>query len=436
VPARIERVACCVLVVVGACLLPAPCVHAQPPERAVEFEDLGLTRGGDLSARAAGISAFAPAAGDPAALIYNPAGLCRIKKRVPQLGFSYDAQEIVTEYAGQTSGLSSDRTGLLFAGGAFPIPVLRGSLVPAVAIHRIFVSDLDLEYDTDNALDQRHDTFRIQQAGATYAFAFGFGIDLASVLSAGLSLSLFEGGYTALRQSHTRTEFLPAPVDRYVIDDVDGDLDGYVARVGMMLYAHRHAHIGINVTSPTVINHATNETREVTEVVENGTGSSTRTTIATSTEYISPFRLDGGIEMPWGDWLVSVQAGTCDWTEAALDQGRLRLRNGNAVLGRTVDARAGIEWTAPRWPLRLRAGVARLPWALDYVQADRIDNDQLQEVLTETTPMRYSFGAGVLLKRAILIDAAFTHTRGDRSAASFSEARRWSQVVIEGSYWF
>ena len=434
--ARIERGVFRLLIIAAAWLLPATGAYAQAPERAIEFEDLGLTGTGDVSARAGGLSAFVPVTGDAAALVYNPAGLCRIKKRAPLLGVAYGSQEIVTTYGAHSSGLSSDRSGLLFAGGAFAIPVLRGSLVPAVAIHRIFVSDLDLEYDTDNLIDGRHDTVRIQQSGATYAFAFGFGIDLASVFSAGLSMSLFEGGYTALRQSHSRTELLPSPVDRYVIDDIDGDLDGYVARVGVMLYAHRHAHISVNVTSPTVINHATTESSEITEVIENGTGSTVRTTSATSTEYISPFRLDGGIEMPWGPWLVTVQAGTCDWTEAAIDQGRLRLRNGNAVLGRTLDVRAGIEWTAPSWPLRLRAGVARLPFALEYIQADRIDNDQLEEVLTETTPMRYSFGAGIALKHTLLIDAAFIYTRGDRSAASFSEERTWSQLLIEGSYWF
>jgi hypothetical protein len=195
-------------------------------------------------------------------------------------------------------------------------------------------------------------------------------------------------------------------------------------------------HIAVNVTTPTLVNHSTAEASEITEVVENGTGSTVETQTTTKSEYVVPYRIDGGVEIPWGQWLVSVQAGTCDWSEAAVDDGRPRLQNGNAVLGRTIDVRAGVQWTAPWWPLRLRAGVAQLPFSLEYVQADRIENDQLEEVESETSPLRISVGAGIALKHTILIDAAFTHTTGDRRTATFSEDRTWSQFLIEGSYWF
>lgn len=419
----------------AAVLFAAVGAHAQAPGRALEFEDLGLTRREDVSARGASLSASVSTTSDVTALIYNPAGLCRIKQRSPLLGLCRQSSETVTSYGAASSGLSSDRFGLGFVGASAAIPVFQGSLVPAVAVYRTIVSNLDLAYDFANADEGRTDAFRLQQSGATYAFAFGFGIDLASVLSAGLSMSLFEGGYQSLRQSHTRTS-APPTVDRYVIDDIDGDLDGVSARLGVMLYAHSHAHVGVNVTTPTLVNGATHATQEVTEVVQNGTGSTVRTTMDVTTEYIVPYRVDGSIAMPWGDWLLAVEAGTCDWTEAAIDGGRLRLSNGNAVLGRTTDYRVGLEWTAPAWPLRLRAGLARLPFAPEYVQADRIDNDQLEEVLAESAPLRYSFGAGIALKHTILIDAAFTHTEGDRRAASFSEKRRASQIIIEGSYWF
>jgi hypothetical protein len=300
----------------------------------------------------------------------------------------------------------------------------------------MFTSDLDIGYETVNTAESRTDAFRLQQSGSTYAFALGFGVDLATVLTAGLSMSVFEGGYESLRQSHTRTTGVAVPVDRYVIDDIEADLDGVVGRLGVMLFAHRHVHIGFRVTTPTLVNHSANENSEITEVVENGTGSTVRTSASTKSEYVIPYRIDGGIALPWGAWLVSVQAGTCDWSQAAIDNQRLRLQNGNAVLGRTLDLGAGVEWTAPSWPLRLRAGFAQLPFALEYIQADRIDNDRLEEVERETAPLRFSLGAGVALKRTILIDAAFTYTTGDRGAATFSEERNGSQVVIEGSYWF
>jgi hypothetical protein len=431
---------CLILALLSACsiaaLLAPSLVCAQAPERAIEFEDLGLTRRLDLSARAAGLSSFAAVAGDVTALVYNPAGLCRIKSRSPLLGVAHESQEVVTSYGDGSIGLSSNRDGLQFVGGALAIPTFQGSLVPAVAVYPVVVSDADLGYQENNTADARANEFRLEQAGSTYAFALGFGIDLASVLSAGLSANFFEGGYHALRQSHSRDESQALAVDRYVIDDIDGDLDGIGGRFGVMLYAHRHVHIGVNVTLPTLVDGATHETQEVTEVVENSTGSTERSTIQTSSEYIIPYRVDGSIAIPWGAWLVAVECGTCDWSQAAIDNHRLLLQNGNSVLGRTTDYRAGVEWTAPAWPLRVRAGVARLPFALHYLQANRIDNDRLEQVLTDSAPLRFSFGAGIAFKHTILIDAAFTHTRGDRRTTSFSEERTSTQLLIEGSYWF
>ncbi|HEX6790293.1 MAG TPA: hypothetical protein VF247_03205 [Candidatus Krumholzibacteria bacterium] len=430
---RCARVYC--LLLLALCLFAPSAGRAQSAERATEFEDLGLTRPTEVSARSLGVSGAVPVNEDVTALVYNPAGLCRIKKRSGLLGFTHDANEITSDHGSGASSLSSSRNGLLFAGGVIPLPMFRGSLVPAVAVHRMFVSDFDIGYRAADGIDGRDDEFRLQQAGATYAFAVGFGVDLASVLSAGLSMSVFEGGYQALRQSHTHTDTGTA-VDRYVIDDIDGDLDGVVGRLGLTLFAHRHLHVAFNVETPTLVNTSASQATEITEVVENSTGSTTRTSSSTTTEYIVPYRIDGGIEIPWGNWLVTAQAGTCDWSQAAIDKNSLHLENTDAVLGRTVDIRAGVEWTSSQWPLRLRAGAARLPFASDYVQADRIDNDRLEEVHDESAPLRFSLGAGVALKNTILIDAAFSHTRGDRRSATVSQEHTSSQLVIEGSYWF
>jgi hypothetical protein len=428
-----------VFAVVAVCAAHASRALAQaptPPERAIEFEDLGLSRPPEISARGAGLSGFVATTTDLTALINNPSLLCRIKQRTPMLGMSHEAQEIITTYSGVSSGLTSDRSGLQFVGAAAAIPVFQGSLVPAIAVYRAIVSDLDLAYEATRPAELRSDAFRLQQSGTTYAFAAGFGIDLASVISAGISVSALEGGYQTLRQTHTHSESASAAVDDYVVDDIDGDLDGFVAHIGVILYAHPHAHIAVNVTTPSVINGSTNQTRETTHIVENSTGTTVRTTSSSSAEYLVPYRIDGGIAIPWGAWLVGLQAGSCDWTAAAIDGQRLRLQNGAAVLGRTVDYRAGVEWTAPSWPLRLRAGVAQLPFAPRYLQSDRIDNDQIEAVTSESAPLRYSFGAGIALKQTILIDASFTHTHGERSTQSFSETRNQSQLIIEGSYWF
>ena len=424
-----------VLGAVAVAVIAGP-ARAQSPVRGLEFEDLGFTHPPDVSARAAGLAGLVTDETDATALVYNPAGLCRIKQRAPMLGMSGGSYETVTSYSGTATSRSSDWRGAQFGGGAYSIPVFQGSLVPAIAVYRAFVSDLDLAYATARPELGRSDEYHLDQSGSTFAFVTGVGVDLASVLSAGFSVSLLEGGYHTLRQTHTRTDG-PAPaVDTYVIDDISGDLNGVCGRVGVVLYAHPHVRLAMNFTTPTVINGSTRQTRETTIVTENSTGSSTRKDSETSTEYIIPYRIDGGLAIPWGPWLLAVQAGACNWSQAAIDGTRLRLQDGTTTLGRTVEYRAGIEWTASRWPLRLRAGVARLPFAPDYLLDDRIDGDQLVRIASESQPLRIAVGAGIALKHTILIDAAFTHTRGDRSTSGFTEKRTWSQVLLEGSYWF
>jgi hypothetical protein len=436
---RSRRRLAILLLLLVACVLPATLAFAQDApsaDRAVEFEDLGLTQPPEISARGAGLSGSVASTTDLTALIINPALLCRIKQRTPMLGLARQSQEIVTTYSGASQGLTSDRTGLQFIGAAAAIPVFQGSLVPAVAVYRAIVSDLDIAYEATRPAELRTDAFRLQQAGTTFAFAVGFGIDLASVLSAGVSVSALEGGYNTLRQTHTSTETSATTVDDYVIDDIEGDLNGFVAHIGVVLYAHRHAHLAVNVTTPAAIDGSTNQTRETTHIVENGTGTTTRVSSSASAKYVVPYRIEGGLALPWGAWLVSAQVGSCDWTTAAIDGQRLRLQSGDAVLRRTVDYRAGVEWTAPSWPLRLRAGVARLPQAPRYLEADRIDNDEMELITSEKTPLRYSFGAGIALKQTIVLDASFTHTHGERATQRFSETRNSSQVILEGSYWF
>jgi len=410
---------------------------AQAPDRAIEFEDLGFTGAPDVSSRGAGLSAFAATVSDATALVYNPAGLARVKRRlVPTMVLGRCATTVTTTSGGAPSGSSFDGIGLQFLGGAAAVPVTRGSFVPAVAVYRAFVSDLDLAYAGPNAPDARDDAFRFQQSGSTFAFALGAGVDLASAVSTGISVFALEGGFHSLRQSHTR-QATPAPAtDTYVVEDIDGDVDGIGARFGFELYAHRHLHLAAVITTPILINVSTGSTREESRQVENDVGSFVRTASSGTTEYIIPYRVDGGFAAPWGAWLVTAQVGVSDWSQAAIDAERLHLPTGDSVLGRVIDWKAGVEWTAPRRPLRVRAGAARLPFVPRYLEADRIDNDRLELVDTESGPWRAGAGAGALLRERITIDASYTRTWGERRAASMTESREGSQILVEGSYWF
>jgi hypothetical protein len=424
------------LLLFACLLLEAGGGAAQPPDRAIEFDDLGLTVPVDVSPRSCALTSLAATTADAAALVYNPAGLARVKRITTTLALSGRRAEVGTRYNGETLTHASGRYGLQFVGGAVPQAAVRGSFVPAAAIYRAFVSDLDVEYAGYNELDRRDDDFLLQQDGSTFAFAIGMGIDLADAVSIGLSLFALEGGFDALRQFNYRDRDPAATTHTYVVEDLSGDLNGVGGRIGLQFFAHRHLQLGVNFTTPTILDAHVDQTREETQWVQNDVGTSTRTTSSVSTRYQLPYRIEGAVAVPWGAWLVAGEVGVADWGSAVIDGQRLLLANGNTVLGRVVAWRAGLEWTAARWPVRLRLGAARSPFATRYLQTDRIDNDALEPQSRETPAMSYSAGGGVLLRERVSIDASLTVSSGERGSEHTGDRREWSQVLIQGSYWF
>jgi hypothetical protein len=424
------------LVMAALAALMAQSARAQTVDRAIEFDDLGFTGTVETSARAAGLSAFIATAGDATALVYNPAGLARARRINGALTFGARAAEMTTRYDGAESAHNADRAGLGFCGAAVPVPVVRGSFVPAAAVYRAFVSDLGITYAGYNEGDDRDDHYRLEQSGSTFAFALGAGVDLSAALSAGAAIFFLEGGFESLRQFDYRSRDPQNTVHTYVLDDITGDVGGIGGRVGLAFFAHDHLQVAVNFTTPTLVNVDVEQAREITRQVDNDVGTFERVTTTTSTEYRIPQRIDASVAVPWGSWLACAQVGITSWEQAAIDQQRLLMENAEPVLDRGLEWRAGVEWTVPSLPLRLRAGAALLPFATRYLQGDRVDNDRLEKQTGDDAPLAWSAGAGVLLRASIGIDASFTSTSGSRASASIVDARASSEFLLQGSYWF
>jgi hypothetical protein len=439
VAARVER-ARRALAVLVACA--APLVHppdgarAQTADRAIEFEDLGLTGFADPGARTSALAASAARVADAAALVVNPAGLARIKRPHADLALAWRRREQDTRYAGASRSATLDAFGLEFAGAAFPIPVLRGSLVPAVSVHRAFSSDLELRYQGHNVPDGRDDTYYLQQSGTTYAYSIGAALDLADAISLGGTVSLLHGHVNALRQYDYHVHG-PSPLVRtYVLEEADLDVTGWVGRLGIEIYAHRHLHLGVVFASPQPIDVDGPVVTEITEQVQNSVGSFSRETTTASTEYLLPYRIDVALAAPWSRVAFSAQYGYADWSQAAIDGRRVRTQGGETVLRVVHDVRGGVEWAPPVRGLRLRAGIAHALGALEFVEADRVDNDRLERVVSESGRTRVSLGAGWMVGARLSVDAAFEHARGERDGDTVGDSVESAAVVVQGSYWF
>ncbi|HEX5131607.1 MAG TPA: outer membrane protein transport protein [Candidatus Krumholzibacteria bacterium] len=409
---------------------------AQAPDRAIEFDDLGLTESARPGTRGAALPALVAAANDATALIYNPAGLVRVRRPHGMLALANGNSRLQLDYGTGPAGERVSSSHLDFAGIAFPLPVLRGSLVPALSIHRAFSSARDLAYTRDNTRDGRSENYSLQQTGATYAYTLGVASDLSSTLSVGASVFVLDGRVDALRQYDWQPLVTNPSAHHFVLEDTEAGVSGYGANIGLQLFLNERIQIGVRFATPTVVKlHATGVREETIQIV-NDVGSYQRADTDNSTEYILPYRVDTGVAIPLGLFYVTAEARFANWSNAAIDGQHVLTQQSDPVLRRVVTLAAGIEWSVATLPLRVRAGIEHSPSPLAYLQTDRIDNDALEPLTSQSGRLRLSAGAAVLVRERITLDAAYSHSSGTRSAPTVSDDYSAAQVSLQGSYWF
>jgi long-subunit fatty acid transport protein len=429
--ARICRVAAIV------CAAAAARAGAQSPDRAIEFEDFGFDRPLHASVRGAALSAFDAIANDATALAYNPAGLARAKRVSVTASFLGARSSFYYSYQGDGAGTELDEYAIPFVGAAFPLPVLRGSLVPAVGLQRVYSSSLEISYQGYNAPDARDDRFALQQSGATYAYHFGAGIDLSGAFSAGVDFMVLDGGIDRVRQYDMRGRVVDPNVHTFVYEDTDADVDGYGARFGLVFYAFEHAQLGVSLTTPMAVEVEANVVTETTRQVDNDVGTFSRASTSTTTDYRTPYAIEGALALPASPSLLfTAQVGYADWSKATIDEERLITSSLQSVMRSVLDVRAGVEWTLSRWPVRVRAGFAQSRGATDFLEADRIDNDRIERIGEESETRRYSVGLGWLVRGSIVIDAAAAYGHGARASATIDDQREAASLSIGCGYYF
>lgn len=422
------------LAIVAVLLLPGA-AYAQHTARALEIDDFGFTRQISPGARAAGMAgAYTALVNDGNGLIYNPAGLASVKRIEISLGAYHSRDELETGFYGGRSSIDATGGSLELASVTFPVPVLRGSLVGAAGVYRVYSSVLDLHYSGLNLMTNTTDNFLVQQTGSVYAYNVGFGVDLASVLSGGASGFLLDGSINSLRQYDYT--FLSALRSIFVSDDVSMDVSGYGGRVGAMFHVYRGIKAGIAFTTPVVVRARGNAVTEVTEHVDNGIDTFLQSTAPVETEYLLPARFDLGVAATWTWVTLSLDAGYSDWTSAAIERRRLRNQNLETLFREILELRVGTEITLPWFPVKLRGGYAQLPYPLKFLPADRIELQELQKVSVDTERHQWAFGLGALVARVLLLDAAYTRTSGERSVENYSQREEAHRFVLTASYRF
>lgn len=409
---------------------------AQSTNRATEFEDLGLTLPLTPGARGAGLAgAYVTMVNDAQALAYNPAGLARIGRIETSLGLAQDHRSTEVTFYGTPSSIATRAGAVDLVSVAVPMPVLRGSFVPAFGVVRMYSSYLDVHYSGDNLSEGAFDNYLLQQTGSIYAYTVGLGMDLSEVIAIGGSFFILDGDIAALRQHDYHFMNAVPSISVFVSDDAAMDVDGLGGRVGAQFYPHPLVRAGVNITTPILVDVTGNALTEVTEHVDNNIDSFKSETRMIDTEYVIPYRIDAGAALVLSNLSIAAEVGYSDWTQASIDGRRLRNQNLETIFKEVLDVRGGAEWSLPWWPIRLRGGYASRPIPMKFFQEDRIDNDRLQPA-SESSRTEWSVGLGGLIGRTVMIDGAYIETDAVRGTENVTDRRTLRRFVVSASYRF
>lgn len=409
---------------------------------AVTVEDLGLTMRLATGARAAAMAGTYTAIGDDAqALAFNPAGLARLRRIELAVGFQHQNAKLDNEFYGSNSSVDVSSTDLDHVTWAYPVPTYRGSFVLAAGVFRTMTSDIDILNRGSNTTTQSVDDYRLQQSGSVYSYNFGFAIDLAPVVSFGANFFFLDGGINALTQVGfvNLPPVAPGePSEVSVVDNADVDVDGYGASFGIQYAPVSVLNFGVVVRTPTPINLSGRAITETAEYYTNDTDQFYTDSFVINTDYQLPFRVEGGVGLKTHILTVAVEAGYTDWTQTKINDIPLKDQNLRPIFRETVDLRGGAEVLIPGTTVHARAGYALLPYALQYLQADRIANSgqDLEKSTIVTERQLISAGLGVVLGRALAVDAALEYQLGEREIPTLVDKRKAARFVMSASYRF
>jgi long-subunit fatty acid transport protein len=383
--------------------------------------------------------AYVGAADDVHALVYNPAGLARVRRIDLSLGFQYSDERVSNVFYGSTNETSFSAMTLDGLAGAYPVPTYRGSLVIGGGVYRVMTSQLDLLNRAFNTTTQTDDDYLLQQSGSVYSYNLGFGLDISPDLSVGATGFVLDGTLNVLLQSSYafRPPFEDGDLEsKWIVDDVEADLNGYGLRLGLQYHPHRLLHGGLVVTTSIPLEHKGTAVTDTTWYFHNDEGRLRTGRFVVESDYKIPFRVDGGLSFTLPELTVSLDAGYSDWTQAEVHGLKLKDENLVAVFRRVLDFRVGVEYVVPAVPVRLRAGYARTPFALEYLQADRIAQNDLQKGKIDRERQTIAAGLGVLLDRVLTVDASFEYQIGERSIPTLVDERAATRIVLTTSYRF
>jgi hypothetical protein len=366
---------------------------------------------------------------DGSAIGVNPAGLAKIR-RIEMLG-TIQKQSLKTEatWFGTRTSRSLSTTALREAAFAFPFPTYRGSLVLAGSVSRRNILDgytVRAGVNPDDDLTYRDSE---ERSGFLTAWSGAMAVQVSPQAFLGLEAHGFSGSYDEVDRWDILWGGLCSDV-RYAWNT---DLGGYGGSVGMQYELSSLWGVGAVLKTPQRV---TLE-GEIRQPKWDEVGSKCVEAYGIIDDVATiPYSIGLGMALTPANLLVTLDVTYTDWHELKYpgptrDLDTLDTSDnpytGDYIYDPTVDIRLGAEYALSAYPVRFRAGFARVPLELGWFEAKKNRSS-------------ISLGAGAVVQSALAFDLAWQLTSFERESLSpddsYSEKRTTNALLLTLAYRF
>jgi hypothetical protein len=348
---------------------------------------------------------------DGTAAYYNPAGLGQIRRIEIGATFNRRSLDIESDWAGDDNSSSVSSTRLEDLAISYPFPTYRGSLVLTGSVFRS--TSFDQYLDRQVASSDYRDVE--QREVMLTAWSGAVAVQLSPNVFFGAEAHFYTGGLDFEDNLYPWGTCEP-PGATF---SQNADLGGYGGSVGFIYVPHPLFSFGMVAKTPQRIN------VDGTEIYTSSGGGCDMFRQGVDYDIDIPYSLGFGLAVRPPNFNLALDLVLTNWEE--LDYpGRVRdIDTGQFLFDATTDIRLGAEYAIPVVPIRVRAGYAYVPLALNVFEIEK-------------ERQRVSIGAGTIVEGALTLDAAWQHTtfeREDRDA-SYSEKRTTDRIVFGFAYRF
>jgi long-subunit fatty acid transport protein len=414
----------------------SPSNHAQAQDLGVVDEASAGNFFG-VGARAMGMGgAYIAVANDATALVYNPAGLARVKRIEFSGGLTHQKLRNRTgdlTFVGiQSPGINfndgwlQSNTRLSSANIVLPVPTYRGSLVLALGVNRVKSFDRAMKF----SFGENGPMGIESESGGIYLWSLGGAIDISPNVSVGGALNFWSGtdNYSWLYENqYSNLDTLY----RYKYDDTIKDrYSGFNLKLGVRVQPNKFLIVGSTIESPVTYTIKEDWTQSTDIMYSQPPLDPVNYYDSGSPEYkISlPFSLGVGIALDFNNLILAGDVNYADWTQ--MEYKRLAdMADANRMIKESyTDAvrwHLGAEYLFPTVGTTIRVGYYQnpLPYKSMWIKKDR---------------NYVTAGFGFLIDQVMTLDLAWVHGSWELNDFDIGLAEKYStnQIFLTTAYHF